>query len=212
MFYKITLTASGGLSKDNLEEIKTYFTPNPHVYLTVEYGESGSNCHVEGIVEYASDKTSNVTRRIKTLYSKMEIDVVFNTIKVCRATHLVGALIYASKELEKQGELLLLQGWTQSWIDQQVKENVKSIPYKMLKKQGTRVTQNAGGALMYEYAIANNMVVTSRQDYIEVVKLMGCEGYLFGSTRHKGIFQDVCALFGDGSAASAVADAELHWL
>lgn len=212
MFYKITLTTSGGLSKDNLDALKTYFSSCPHVFLSVEYGSVGSNCHVEGVVEYETTKTSNVTNRIKLLYKKMDLEWTSHSVKVKQVTHLVGAIIYASKELKELGESLLLKGWTSSWIDQQVKDNVKAIPYKQLLKKWTRVTQNSGGPLMYEWASANNMSVTCKQDYIEVKKLMARQGFLFGSCKDVGLFEDVCSCFGDGEAAAAVAEAALHWL
>ncbi len=212
MYFKVTLTTTGGLSKPNLVEIKKYFSQCTHAYLTVEYGANGDNCHVEGCVEFSTVNTSNVTNRMKTLYCTMGLEWGPFAVKVKKATHLIGAIIYASKEIKEKGELLLLKGWKQSWIDQQIKDNVKSIPHKMLKSKGTRVTQNTGGALMYEYAVANNMRVRNKAEYLEVVEQMGNQNYLFGAIRHKGVFQDVCALFGDGSAAAACAEAELHWL
>jgi len=212
MYYKVTLSTQCGLSKVNLESIKSYFTLLSHAFLAVEYGNTGDNCHVEGIGEFDTEKTSNVTARLKVLYKNMSLEWTPYSVKVRKATHLVGALIYASKELEGKGELLVIKGWKQSWIDLQVKDNVKAIPHKMLLAKWTRVTQNSGGPLMYEWAKANNMTVTCKDAYVEVKKQMASQGYLFGSCKDKGLYQDVCSCFGDGSASEAVAREALHFL
>ncbi len=201
MYYKITLTASGGLGDTQIGAFRKYFEPCKHAYLVNEFGESKMNSHLEGIVEFDTEKTSNVTDRIKLVYKKLEIEVIPKvTFRVKRVSHLIGALIYVSKELRESGKVVLLKGWESSWIDQQIKDNVKSIPYKMLIKKGTRVSQNTGGAIVYEWCIAHNMQVTNKEELFKVVKLMGDEGFLFGSIRPLGIYQDVCALFGDGVA------------
>jgi len=177
-----------------------------------EQGESGSNSHVEGVAEFETVNTSNVTQRVKGLYKTLKIDVSPNSIRVKKVTHLIGAIIYANKEIETDGVVLILKGWTQTWIDKQVKDNVKNIPHKMLKKKGTRLTQGTAGALIYEWAIANTCRVVSKQDYQYVAKQMAKEGYLFGSVRHVGVFQDVCALFGSGDAVESAIEQALHWL
>ncbi len=213
MFFKVTLTTSGGFSIPQLEVIKEYFVNTcSHVYISVEYGQSGSHCHLEGVVEFDTEKTSNITVRIKSLYKRLTLEWTPHSVKVKKVTHLIGAIIYASKELKDKGELLSIKGWKQSWIDLQIKENIKSIPFKVLKSKNPHLTQSTGGRLMYEYATAHNMRVFSKEDYFEVSKKMAADGYLFGSIRHKGIYQDVCSCFGDGSAVEAVARSELMFL
>jgi len=212
MFYKITLTSSGGLNSENISQIKNYFSGCNHVYLTNEFGESGLNSHVEGIVEYETEHTANVTIRCRKLYAKMGLDVSSHSIRVKKVTHLVGAIIYATKELQEAGELLVLKGWKQSWIDKTIKDNVKNISFKVLKKKGTRLTQNTGAAVIHEWCLANNCRIEGKTDLIEVVKRMASEGYLFGSLKPKGILADVCALFGDGRAAAEFFANELHFI
>lgn len=213
MYYTITLTKSGGLSEEDVESLGKYFESCQHAYLVNEFGSSGGNSHIQGIVEFDTKVTSNVTGRIERQYAKLNIDVSKGiSIKVKSATHLVGAFIYSSKELREGGKLVLLRGWNSTWIDQQVKENVKNIPYKMLKKRGTRVTQSTGPALMFEWCTANNMQITEKREYLEVVKAMGDVGYMFGCSRHLGLYQDVCALFDCGSAACSAAESALRFI
>ncbi len=212
MFYKITLTSSCGLTQPDIEKIKNYFTQCRHVFLVNEFGESLQNSHCEGIVEFDTEHTANVTARCKLLYASMGVEVSDYSIRVKKITHLIGQIIYTNKELSGKGELILLKGWNSTWIDKTVKENVKNIPHKMLTKKGTRLTQNTGGALIHEWCLANNCRVTNKEDLKEVVRLMADQGFLFGSVRPKGIYVDVCAHFGDGRAASALFESELQWL
>lgn len=214
MFYKITLTASGGLSSAQVETIKEYVKVEcKHAYIVNEFGESKMNSHLEGVVEFDSEVTSNITGRFRRLYDSMDIEVVPRiTISIKRATHLVGCLIYASKELLKKGNVILLKGWEQSWIDRQIKENVKSIPHSMLTKKGVRVTQGTGPALIHEWCLANNMQVIYKKDYFSVTERMGADGYMFGKCRHVGLYQDVVSLFGSGRAVLKVAESELRFI
>ncbi len=215
MYYKISLTARDGFTSETLVPFIEAFSLLQNCYVVNEFGASGHNSHLEGVVEYDTEKTSNVKERMKTLYRRAGVEIVAGiSIKVLRVTHLAGALIYADKELKGPGpaNLLVLRGWKQSWIDKQIKDNVKNIPHKMLKNRGHRVTQNTGGALMYEWCLANNQEITCKRDMVQVGKTMASQGYLFGSVRAMGLYQDVLALFGSGDAVEAVWNNEFHFL
>lgn len=177
-----------------------------------EHGESGGNSHVEAICKLPTQSTNNVTRRFHRLYQQMGLELTHQAIRVKKASHLVGALIYTAKELKTTGKLMVIKGWTQTWIDKQIKENVSDIPYKMLKGMGHRLTQQVAGATMYEYAKAHNMQVTSKQEYSSVAKLMAKDRYLFGTLRHIGVYQDVSSLFGSGEAVENVIDSQLAFV
>ncbi len=123
-----------------------------------------------------------------------------------------GAISYGSKELADKGSLLLLRGWNQTWIDKQVKDNVKKVKYNKLCSKGTRLTALAGAAVMHEWCVANNHVVTNKLDMIEVVRLMANDSYLFGNVKFKSLYCDLCALFGDGHAAESCCEEALHFL
>ncbi len=215
MFYKITLTTAGGFTEGQVEGFEKLFDKLKHAYITNEFGEGGNNSHLEGVIERDTIKTSNVTAWIKREYANLEIEFTHNSIRVKKVTHLVGAIIYTNKEIlaaVTDAEVITLRGWTQSWIDKTVKDNVKNISFKELKKIGTKLTQGTGGAMMYEWCKGNNMQVECKFDYLNVVKAMAKEGYMFGSVRHVGLYQDVCALFGVGQAAQDVAENALHFL
>ncbi len=215
-FYTVTLTKRGGFTEEECQPFTQYFNKMSHAYVSNEVGDSGGFSHIQGVFEIPIKKTSNVTRQLVKIYEDNEIECV-KGISVCvkACTNLGGAVIYTSKEIKdskSNAQLLVLRGWQSSWIDKKVKENVKCIPHKMLNKIITRVTQGTVGSLMYEYCAANNMAVTCKQDYLDVVKKMGDAGYAFGCIRHTGLYQDVCAAFGSGRASYDVAESELRFL
>ncbi len=215
VFYVLTLTKSGGFSEEDLVPFIQSFNKQVHAYVINEFGSAGGNSHIQGIVEYDTVKTNNVTVRIKKLYDVIKCEIGPNSIRVKKATDLIGALIYSHKELddpESSAKLLCLKGWQSSWIDQQIKDNVAKIPHKMLKKRLIRVTQGTGGALMYEWCTANNRVVQDKYSFGQVVKDMASNGYAFGCVRGKGLYADVMSAFGDGSAAMDVMLSDLHFL
>ena len=74
MHYKITVTCAGGLSEHNVKEIAKYFAPCNHAYVVNEFGELGSNSHLEVVAEFDTECTSNITERMRKLYVKLEID------------------------------------------------------------------------------------------------------------------------------------------
>jgi len=65
---------------------------------------------------------------------------------------------------------------------------------------------------MYEWCKAHNMRVRSKLEYLEVVRQMAAKGYLFGNARDIGLYADLGALFGDGTAAYNKAESNLRFI
>ncbi len=213
MFYKLTLTTSDGFSEAQVEELVEYFICKcGHVYLTNEFGEFGMNSHLEGVVEFDTPKTSNVTNRVRGLYKKLGIEVSHNSIRVSKVTHLDGAIIYASKELEKMGKVAGLKGWKQTFIDKTLKDGVKSIPFKQLKKRGLWVTDRVAPAVIYEYCKAHNLTISYKADLMHVIRLMGDDGYMMSHLRLRAVYGNTMCLFGDGLAQSRIFSADTHFI
>ncbi len=213
MFYKVTLTARAGLTEGQVESIGKHFSPCTHAYLVHEYGADGSNSHIEGVIELDAKKTSNVTRSIKTLYDKLDIEVVpFITIKVKAVTHLGGAISYAMKELQDEGKVILLRGWKDTWIQKQFKEQVKKQSSAPLLKMGTWVTKRMGPAIIFEFCRAENLRIRSLADYREVIIKMGDKQYMFDKGIHVCCYANVLALMGDGSGHRQVMDQEFRFM
>ena len=181
--WTLSITAAGGLTSKNIEVAKQYLNERSEfAYVVNEFGKGGDNSHLQGVVSYTTKKQSNVMLKMKGLYKAMDIEIVNrHTVVVKRATHMDGALHYCSKELLDKGQVILLKGWRKGWIDLQVKEYLKKTPLVEFKSMGTRLTQTSAPGAMYKWAVANNMHVRSKAEFIEVGKLMTAEGYMFGT-------------------------------
>lgn len=213
MFFKVTLTSRNGLSKESVDSILIHFNKCKKAYIVHEFGEAGTNSHLEGVIEMETSKTSNVTRGIERVYENLKLEIVKGiSIHVVRVTNLPGAFIYASKELEKEGRMALMKGWDRTFVDEICKENVRNIPYSMLKRAGTRLYPSTAAALMYEWCKENERFIVEKNAYLEVVHLMADDGYMFDACRHLGLYPALCSLFGDGSASRNVAESDLRFI
>ncbi len=212
--YKVTLTASGGLSADNIDTLVKYFTAKcSNAYLVNEFGESGSNSHLEGVIELKEKKTGNVTRGIASVYKKMDIEVLPRiTIVVKSVCHLAGALQYASKELKDQGNVSLLLGWEKTWIQRKVESFVSTKAPTTLLSMGTWVSKRLAPAIIYTWCKAHNCEIRSLSDYRAVCVSMGEEGFMFDKGVHKVTVANVMALFGSGEGHGKVIDDECRFL
>ena len=212
--YTITLTGPGGLTDSNIGVAKQWFDENcVNCYVVNEFGESEQFSHLQVVCEFPTKKTSNVSVRMKRLYKLMEVEVVNRiSFKVKACTHISGAIWYATKEVHGKGKVILLKGWRQSWIDQQVKDGEKSRPVKEYKNVGIRLSNTTAPGAMFKWCQAHNMVVRSKANFIEVGKQMACEGYQFGTCKAKGLFMDVCGLFQSSDALAAVWTNDLFFI
>jgi len=213
-FYKITLTGRGGLSSDNVTELVKFFSKKcTHAYIVNEFGESGSNSHLEGVIELPGKKTSNVTRSIGNEYLRMDLEVVPRiTIVVKAVTHLDGALSYASKELQGKGVLVLLLGWDKDWITTQTKAVVRHKAPSTLLSMGIWLTKRIAPAQIYKWCQSNGREIYSKMEYREVIVRMGDEGYMFDKGVIKCTYGNVMALFGDGRGLGEIFDDEMRFV
>lgn len=212
--YKITLTARGGLTTENIDVLVNYFTKRcTHAYLVNEFGESGENSHLEGVIEILKTKTSNLTRSIANVYFGMDLEVIPRiTICVKTCVALAGALSYSSKELRDKGNVVLLLGWEDSWIQQKVKSVARVRAPNTLMKMGTWLGKRLAPAKIYTWCKANNCEVKDLRSYREVCVKMGDEKYMFDRGIHKCTYANVMALFGDGRGIGKIIDDECRFL
>jgi len=213
-FFKVTLTARDGLTADQISKLVESFTAKcNHAYLVHELGEAGSNSHLEGVLEWSTNKTSNVTRAIRTLYNSIEIEVNQPyTIMVKSVYSLQGCLSYASKELNEKGTVVLLQGWEESWIKQKTNSVAMNKAPKTLKQIGQWIGKRIGPAQIYTWCEANNRRITNLREYREVCVSMAENQYMFDRGIHKSPYANVMALFKDGRGVGEVIDDECRFL
>ncbi len=209
-------TSSPGLTSQHIDIARDYLDDKcEYAYVVNEFGTNQDNSHLQCVVSFKTKKQSNVMDKMKILYRLMDLEIVNrHTVVVKHATHMDGALHYISKELvaSKKGRVILRKGWRQGWIDNQVKEYAKKTPKAELQSLGKRFTQTTAPGAIFKWASANNMHVSNKQEFLEVGKMMAGEGYLFGTCNVKGLFMDVCALFGDGQATKDVWESALAFV
>jgi len=212
--YTITLTGPGGLTVDHIGVAKQWFNENcVNCYVVNEFGDSELFSHLQVVAEFNTKKTSNVSGKMKKLYALMDIEVLPRiTYRVKALSEMVGAIWYASKEINGKGNVVLLKGWRQSWIDEQVKAGEKKRPVKEYEKLGIRLTNNTAPGAMFKWAQAHNMQITNKAEFIAVGKQMTCDGYQLGGCRVKGLFMDVCGLFKNGDALEAIWTNDLFFI
>ena len=212
--WTLSITAAGGLTSENIEKAVEYLDEKcKFAYVVNEFGVSGDNSHLQGVVSFTTKKQSNVMQKMKSLYLRMGIEIVNrHTCVVKSASEMDGALSYVSKELAKKGKVVLRKGWRQGWIDAQVKEFAKKTPRIELQSMGTRLTQTSAPGAMFKWCKANNMHIDSKRTFIAVGKLMTAEGYMFGTCRPSGIYMDVCGLMGSGRGLEDVWESQLAFV
>ncbi len=215
--YAITLTGRDGLSDIQMKVLTVEMMKFSNNCLIVhECGKSGHFHHMQAVIDCKCAKIANVTRSVQGWYIKHDIEFVkYVSIKVkCCKNQLMlrGALHYASKELHLGTPRIVLgrKGWKQTWIDEQISTHLLRKKPAELGTQGIRVFQTTGGAVMYNYCLANRLEISCQQDFYDVGDQMSMDGYLFGTTRLQGIYQDVLALFGR-SCFRQVAENALKW-
>lgn len=213
-YFTLSITTAGGLTEAHVETVRKYLDDKcQYAYVSNEFGENETNSHVQAVVSFTTSKQSNVMDKMKRLYKKLELDIVNrHTVVIHPVVAMDGALHYIEKEYKGKGKCILRKGWQQGWIDDQVKEYAKRVAGKGIKKMGVRLTQTTAPEAMYVWAKANNMHVEDKRSFIQVGKLMAAEGYKFGTCRTKGLYMDVCALFGDGRALEDVWESDLQFI
>jgi len=208
-FYKITLTTSNGFEYADLKNFKEFFQNFSHAYLAVEHGQNG-NAHIEGVIQRDTVSTNNVRLLLERAYLAMGLPVSCRSVVVRRVTHLNGAIFYASKELNtERGCLLILRGWSQTWIDEQLKAKVPLFKQLELKKLGHHLSKHTAAATVFKWCDAHNRCVTSKADFLEIVYSMASEGWMFGNIRSKALYPDVLALFSQGYAIRDIYENDL---
>lgn len=196
MYFTITLTKRNGFEISEVQAlIELIQAKCENAYLAEEFGDGG-NRHVQGVLSLSFKRTDAVHSWLDRMYGCVGLESTTRSVCVKKCTNLCGALIYTEKEISSGGRLLLIKGWKSSWIDQQVKNNVKDIPYKMLKKKKTILGLSTAAAVIHEYGLAHNMHVDSKESFVLILKAMSDNGFAVGHLRMVPVYRGVRDYFG----------------
>lgn len=212
--YFLTLTCQTGFSLPQCEAVvlfhrTAYFV---NVILVSEFHDSGE-IHYHSLADVRTKQTAKVTSKIERFYAANDIPFVKGvSINVKRATDKVGLLHYLCKDLEEGVLPLVLKGWSWSFIQQQVRDNIKKLPFRMLLKDTYFVTKKNGTEIILRYMSAHKMSCVSKECFYDVVHAMIRDKYRFSSAAIRWCYVEVCVMQGSGNALRSLLDNELFSL
>lgn len=211
--YMLTLTTAQGFTPEDIAQVKAWHKNNSECcVLTKELHESGK-IHLHSVITCPQKDARQVTRKIQTLYKKLGLDWESRVSCVTKkAVVPIGALAYILKELPEGDSPVLIQGWKMTWIQSEIKANLKKLPRKLLLKIDYHVTSKTGTSLLIEYAKRTAMPVVCKITFKQIVSLMMSEGYNFDNVKMKYLFVQVMARSGNRSFAESLIDAELQFI
>ncbi len=209
----LTLTIAGGFTYEEITEVKQWHKNNSEsCMLTKELHESGKT-HLHSVITCTQKTAQQVTRKIKTLYGKLNLDWEPRVSCVTkRAVVPIGAIAYIMKDLAEGEAPLLLQGWQMTWIQSELKANLKKLPRKVLMRDEYFVTTKNGCPLVIEYAKRTAMPLLDKFTFKAVVKSMMAESYSFDNCKIKYLFVQVMARMGYLGYADSLLDSELQFI
>ena len=190
--YAITFTtATPGFDDAQVLIITDWCRRNSDACFLVE--EQAATRHLHAAFRCKQKSTHQVSRKLETLYKKMELPWVTKiSCKVKRMCELIGWFHYLKKDLG-DNEPLLLTGWQMTWITKQCQENVKKIPHKTLLKNDYQLSTKTSTAMVIQYASAHNMLLCDKFSFADVLAAMAADSYTFESVRVKWLFCQVMA-------------------
>lgn len=210
--YFVTLTAKSGFTASEIKPIVGWHKHNSSTTLLVKELTSKGFIHLHSIITTTCKTTNQITRKLQYLWKTQNMELSKASIKVKKCTHFLGMFHYLTKDLASDGSVLYIKGWKMSWIQEQVKDSLKSMPKKMLLKGDYCVTLKNGTALLVEYAERTAMPLVDKFSFARLVSQMASEGYTFDNCKLKFLFTQVMARKGDRKWMECLVLNELQYL
>ncbi len=208
-YYLATLAPKDWFDADQRRVIYEWFSRHDQV---LGYTEQEGRKHLHVLFSSKQKKTGNVTRAIENVFSHNDIPMTKGvTIDVKFSSHPIGYLHYLTDEI-KGGTQVMLKGWRMTWIQQQCRDNLKSMPKKLLSKDVYVMNNVQGPDLILKYAEAHHMLCNDKASFIRTVSRMSADKYRFHNCKKKDLYCDVLALCGNQRAVSSLWDMELLML
>jgi len=202
-------TSSPGFDDAQIQEICDWARRASDSCMIVE--ETTTHRHLHGVFRVSQKSTTQVTRKFKTLYAKMELQWVAGvSVKVKKTTELIGWFHYMLKD--QTGPPLVLTGWQMSWIQEQCLAAVKKIPRKILEKDQVVLSTRTAVPLIIAFASANVMPLCDKHSFIEVVLAMESDKYNFQNLKKKAVFCETMSRMGQLQFSRSMWEQELDFL
>ncbi len=207
--FMVTLTSSEGFTDDQCIAVVAYHQLDPFVncLLVKELHQSGLP-HFHAVVDIKLQKANGLTLRYERLYKKLSIPLTkCISIRVKRCVDKIGAFHYLMKELSDTDDPLVLKGWERTWIQDEIRNGLKHMPYKVLLRGTYRVTKSNGTDICLKYADLHNMSILGKDDFADLIAAMVRDKYRFASASLKVIYVELlCELGRPGPLHSLVAN------
>ncbi len=207
--YSITLVRRVGFREDSIETVSAWFNKHSEECLLVKEPHKDGRLHLHAACTLSLKSTNQVTRKLETLFKNNKWDLGPRDIRVKRTVNEVGWFHYLCKANDSC-DYVLLKGWTDTWIQQQMRESVKSIPRRIISKDYFVVSKHECVARILHYCDAHNIKLIRKTDFIQVIGLMRKSKYLFHGVRWSSVYPEVMAIL--GVSAPSIREVEMGLL
>lgn len=205
-YYMATLAPKDWFTTEERTPIYAWFSTHDQV---LGYTEEENRKHLHVLFSSKQKKTGNVTRSLERMFETNQIEFTKGvTINVKSSSHPIGYFHYLTDEI-KQGTRVMIKGWQLTWIQEQCRANLKSMPRKLLSKDVYTVNNKEGPDLIVKYAKAHHMLCNCKQTFIRCVARMSTDKYRFHNVKMKWLYCDVLALCGNTRSVVSHWEAEL---
>lgn len=209
--FAITLTASGGLTESHLVTIPKWFVrASDTCCLTVEQHVSNGN-HIHGIAEFSCAQPNNLTRRLRNMYTKLEIPWAKNSILVKTISDKTGWFYYMTKHQPADQQPLLVMGYVWGEIQALIHAHVRKLKDKELKGSDVIMNMSTAQNRIVAFARSIGAPITGIDSFSDVIGLMGAAGYHTERLKMKPLYAQVMGILGDPSVLADLTRRELRF-
>ncbi len=208
--YCATCTCSAGFTPDQLTLLAEMHRQRYDKALCVHEPHEDGRRHFHSVFECRVKNPQSVLRMFERFYVNiLHIQPVKGvSIVVKKTSDLIGAFHYLI-DPSKNGVRLATFGWSDNWIRRQVRENLKKMPYKLLKRDDYTILMATGTNLIIEYAKRSGLPLSGKWTFRRVLQEMAGHGYSFHKVKIAILYCQVSARLGNLIPMGAWIDMEL---
>lgn len=208
-YYMVTLAPKVWYTADERKVIYEYFSQYDQVLGVTEIA---AKKHLHVLHSSTVKKTGNVTRGLERLLTRNNIEWVKGvTIDVRHSVVPHGHVHYLIQEI-KNGTRILTKGWQECWIQQILKEKLKSIPRKLLRKEVYVMNNIDGPDMVVKFADAYGMPLFDKRTVIACMGAMAKDKYRFHACKLRFILTDVLAMGGNDAGFISMLEMEFQMI
>ncbi len=197
--YMFTLTRSGGLTQEQLEKIKSWFSKEyQNVVLNVESHKSGL-LHLHAFVESDCKNGGSLHKKLtRYLISECGFEMHKRSLNVKAADE--GGRNYVIKDVSVEKPVSLCQGWSIAELLKSRQEALKKLTTVQLKGSDRMICQDEAVPLIIRFAKDEAVPLTDKESFKHVCKSMCRQGYSFARLKMACVYSEVMCRVGDDHA------------